>query len=176
TPRERWWSLDERPGHLRLRVRPESLADVGNPSFVGRRQQHHRFAAFTSLDFEPRDEEWAGLALVQNNDFHVLLVSTREGIRLVKREQGIETVLAEAPAAPGPVRLGFEAHGRWYQASYSVSGPDGWTRLGSPVDGDILTSQVAGGFTGVYIGLYATANGRSSGNHADFDWFEYRPL
>src|SRR5690606_18640994 len=96
--------------------------------------------------------------------------------RLVKREQGIESVLAEAPAAPGPVRLGFEAHGRWYQASYSVSGPDGWTRLGSPVDGDILTSQVAGGFTGVYIGLYATANGRSSGNHACFDWFEYRPL
>ncbi|MFV2172230.1 hypothetical protein ACFHW2_12410 [Actinomadura sp. LOL_016] len=48
--------------------------------------------------------------------------------------------------------------------------------LGAPVDGDMLSSQVAGGFTGVYIGLYATANGRASRNHADFDWFEYRPL
>lgn len=180
-PRERWWSLDERPGHLRLRVRPESLADVANPSFVGRRQQHPDFAAFTELDFVPANEEWAGLALVQNNDFHVLLVSTGQGLHLVKREQGLETVLAEAPAAPGPVRLGFEAHGRWYQASYSVDAgnagePGSWTPLGDPVDGDILSSQVAGGFTGAYIGLYATANGRASTNHADFAWFEYVPL
>ncbi|CNG51367.1 Beta-xylosidase [Mycobacterium tuberculosis] len=175
TPRERWWSLTERPGHLRLRVRPESLADTANPSFVGRRQQHHDFAAFTELDFTPADEESAGLALVQNGDFHVLLVSTSMGLRLIKREQGIETVLARGPAARGPVGLAFEAHGRWYQASCSVE-PGVWTPLGDPVDGDLLTSQVAGGFTGTYIGLYATSAGRPSTNHADFAWFEYAPL
>ncbi|MEU8122875.1 glycoside hydrolase family 43 protein [Spirillospora sp. NPDC049024] len=175
TPRERWWSLTERPGHLRLRARPETLADVANPSFVGRRQQHPDFAAFTSLDFVPADEEWAGLALVQNNDFHVLLVSTEQGLRLVKRERGVETVLAEGPAVRGAVRLGFEAHGRWYQAFYGIA-PGEWTPLGGPVDGDILSSQVAGGFTGAYIGLYATSNGRAGGGRADFDWFEYRPL
>ncbi|MFA1543096.1 glycoside hydrolase family 43 protein [Actinomadura monticuli] len=173
-PRERWWSLAERPGQLRLRVRPESLSDVANPSFVGRRQQHHDFAAFTALDFTPADEEWAGLALVQNNDFHVLLVSAAEGVLLVKREQGVETVLAKAPPAPGRVGLGFEARGRWYQASYSPE-PGVWAPLGDPVDGDLLTSQVAGGFTGALIGLYATSNGRASANHADFAWFEYTP-
>nr|WP_276514241.1 hypothetical protein [Actinomadura citrea] len=175
TPRERWWSLTERPGHLRLRVRPETLADVANPSFLGRRQQHQDFAAFTSLDFAPADEERAGLALVQNNDFHVLLVSTSQGVRLVGREQGAETVLAAGPAVPGPVRLAFEAHGRWYQAYYG-SAPGEWAPLGPPVDGDLLSSQVAGGFTGAYIGLYATSNGRAGGGHADFAWFEYRPL
>jgi alpha-N-arabinofuranosidase len=175
TPRERWWSLDERPGHLRQRLRPESLSDVANPSFVGRRQQHHDFAAFTALEFTPVDEELAGLALVQNNDFHVLLVLTSMGLRLIKREQGIETVLARGPTVSGPVKLGFEAHGRWYQASYSVE-PGTWTPLGDPVDGDILTSQIAGGFTGAYIGLYATSNGRATTNHADFPWFEYTPL
>ncbi|SNS56243.1 glycoside hydrolase family 43 protein [Actinomadura mexicana] len=175
TPRERWWSLTERPGHLRLRARPETLADVANPSFLGRRQQHRDFAAFTSLDFVPADEERAGLALVQNNDFHVLLVSTSQGLRSVKRERGVETVLATGPAVSGPVRLGFEAHGRWYQAYYG-SAPGEWTPFGAPVDGDVLSSQVAGGFTGAYIGLYATSNGRTGGGHADFAWFEYRPL
>ena len=29
-------------------------------------------------------------------------------------------------------------------------------------------------FTGVFIGLYATGNGRTSRVPADFDWFEYR--
>jgi alpha-N-arabinofuranosidase len=37
TPRSPFWSLTERPGHLRLRLRPERLADLANPSFVGRR-------------------------------------------------------------------------------------------------------------------------------------------
>jgi alpha-N-arabinofuranosidase len=44
------------------------------------------------------------------------------------------------------------------------------------VDGRILSTPVAGGFTGTYIGLYASANGHTSTNTADFDWFEYRGL
>ncbi|WP_407924500.1 beta-xylosidase family glycoside hydrolase [Actinomadura physcomitrii] len=48
--------------------------------------------------------------------------------------------------------------------------------MGDPIDGDFLTSQVAGGFTGVLVGLYATSNGRPSTNHADFGWFGYVPL
>ena len=35
-----------------------------------------------------------------------------------------------------------------------------------------LATEVAGGFTGVYFGLYDTANGRESSCQAWFDWFE----
>jgi alpha-N-arabinofuranosidase len=35
---------------------------------------------------------------------------------------------------------------------------------------------MAGGFTGMYIGLYATGNGTSASAPADVDWFDYRPL
>jgi alpha-N-arabinofuranosidase len=38
-----------------------------------------------------------------------------------------------------------------------------------------LSSEKAGGFTGVFLGLYATGNGQKSARPADFDWFEYRP-
>ncbi len=51
-----------------------------------------------------------------------------------------------------------------------------WTDLGDPVDGRILSSAVAGGFTGAYVGMYASSNGRPSSNVAAFDWFEYLPL
>lgn len=37
----------------------------------------------------------------------------------------------------------------------------------------ILSSDVAGGFVGTYIGLFATSNGQASDNIADFDWFDY---
>ncbi|MFF5264291.1 glycoside hydrolase family 43 protein [Actinomadura viridis] len=168
TPRERWWSLTERPGHLRLRARPVSLA--ANPSLVGRRQSHPAFAAYTALDLAG-EQVSAGLALVQNDAFHVLLLATGRELRLVVRERGVASVLAEVPAECHRVRLGVEAHGRWYQARYSLE-PGRWEPLGAPVDGDLLSSQVAGGFTGVYVGVYATGDG----GHADFDWFEYSPL
>ena len=46
-------------------------------------------------------------------------------------------------------------------------------RIADKVDGRILSVMVAGGFVGTYIGLYASSNGQTSLNVADFDWFEY---
>ena len=37
-----------------------------------------------------------------------------------------------------------------------------------------LSSEVAGGFTGVFLGMYATGNGRINSVPADFNWFEYK--
>src|SRR5690606_9998651 len=34
TPRESFWSLAERPGHLRLKLRPQMITRKENPSFV----------------------------------------------------------------------------------------------------------------------------------------------
>ena len=45
-------------------------------------------------------------------------------------------------------------------------------KLGAALTCD-LSSEKAGGFTGVFIGLYATGNGQKSTRPADFDWFEY---
>ena len=89
TPRDDFWSLSARPGYLRLRLRPERLTDLANPSFVGRRQQHMRFVARAALEFKPQhDYECAGLVLLQNNEFHFRFVITGGAatiVRLVKR-------------------------------------------------------------------------------------------
>jgi alpha-N-arabinofuranosidase len=39
-----------------------------------------------------------------------------------------------------------------------------------------LSTEVAGGFTGVYFGMYATSNGFARTGPADFDWFDYHPI
>jgi hypothetical protein len=39
---------------------------------------------------------------------------------------------------------------------------------------DLVHWEQTGGFTGVYVGLYAAGNGQQSTVPADFDWFEYR--
>ena len=35
-----------------------------------------------------------------------------------------------------------------------------------------LSTEVAGGFTGVYVALYATGSGEPCTGPADFDWFD----
>ncbi len=53
-------------------------------------------------------------------------------------------------------------------------------RVGPPrtlgkLETKFLSPEVAGGFTGVHLGLYATGNGRPALAPADFARYEYRP-
>jgi xylan 1,4-beta-xylosidase len=178
TPREGFWSLTERPGFLRLRLRPQMLSERANPSFLGRRQQHIDFAARAAMDFAPGGaNECAGIVLLQNNDYHFrFVVAGTEGggavVRLIKRKAGEESLLAEQPIGEGRVYFKVEAHGQDY-SFYAGTQPETWQTVAQAVDGRILSTNVAGGFVGAYIGMYASSNGRPSENTADFDWFEY---
>jgi alpha-N-arabinofuranosidase len=55
-----------------------------------------------------------------------------------------------------PVRLQMSAKGDDYDFSYSTNGTD-FVNLGGTVSGDILSTDVAGGFTGCLLGLYTTS-------------------
>ena len=114
TPREEFYSISERPGHLRVRL--ERLSEQTNPSFVGRRQQPVHFRAEVALAFIPQNEhEGPGLALIQNNNFHLLFVAaqqTQPVIRLIRRAHGVEQLLAEQTVTPGQIYLKVEAMNR----------------------------------------------------------------
>lgn len=191
TPRGGFWSLEERPGYLRLKLKPEAVTEVANPAFVGRRQQHISFAVRTALEFEPRSEfETAGLVLLQNTDFQYRLEVTRKDgeriVRLTMRREAADTVLAERKI-PAPARSGgpgssgsrlylkVEADGQRYSFYYTAEA-EAWETLMEGADGTILSTDVAGGFVGAILGLYASSNGKPSSSHADFDYFEYTPL
>ena len=185
TPRGSFWSLSERPGYLRLKLKPETVTGWENPSFIGRRQQHMRFAARTVMEFKPEQEaEAAGIVLLQNNDYHYRFEYAMSGgkrvMRLIERKGGEERIIARHPVpsvetfgdAPDRIYLLVEADGQCYRFGYAYSAEE-WVSLAEQVDGTLLSTDVAGGFVGAYIGLYATSDGRPSLNKADFDWFEY---
>jgi xylan 1,4-beta-xylosidase len=177
TPRTPFWSFSERPGHLRLRLRPETIQERVNPSFVGRRQQHFDFAVSACLEFSPQTEsECAGLVLLQNDAFQFRLVLTREAdqllVTLIQRARGEDVALATHPVPAGRVYLKASAVGQAY-SFYAATQPETWFPLAESIDGRILSTRVAGGYVGAYIGMYASSNGQPSQNCADFDWFEY---
>ena len=160
-----WWRTG---GGLTLQARPEPLAGAGQSSFLARPQSHMDATASTVVRFAPaKDGDEAGLAAFQDEAHYMLVAVAREGgrrvVRLERRTDatqpmnGVEVASAPLSGAPGaPVRLRVTAEGARYTFAYAEAGGD-WRSLGPVQDGAALSTHVAGGFTGVMLGLYAYA-------------------
>jgi xylan 1,4-beta-xylosidase len=173
------WSLTEKPGWLRLKGSPGTLEDTeAPPVFVARRQQHFESEITTQLDFQPtRSGEEAGLAL-RMNDRHHYEVGIRRGsatreVYLRYDIGSIHALAATKVIGPGLVRLRIRSTALTYSFSYAV-GDEPFQTLGE-VETRYLSSEVADGFNGVFVGMFATGRGQDSAAPADFDWFEYKP-
>jgi alpha-N-arabinofuranosidase len=178
-PAQGLWSLTDKPGVLRLKGAKVSLDDIGTPAFVGRRQEDLDMRASTLLDFAPRaDGQEAGLALRMNEDNHyqLLVAGADKGrvIRLVTRIKGVTTVVREAAIGAGKVELIVRGSPDRYVFGYRMNGREVNDFGSAPTSA--LSSEEAGGFTGVMIGMVAHGSTASPMPPADFDWFEYRPL
>jgi alpha-N-arabinofuranosidase len=183
-PRHASYSLDARPGWLTLRGEATPLGANASPTWVARRQEHMSCRATTLLDFVPaRDGEEAGISIYMNPGHRYEIgVGRANGRRQVFVRQRIgtelEAITAQAPLeGTEPVVLQVEATPETYAFSFAAAGgrlPTATTSLGrGPVR--YLSSEVAGGFTGVYFGLYATGNGQPVSAPAQFDWWDYEP-
>jgi len=80
--------------------------------------------------------------------------------------------LAEQPSKGKRLYLKIEAHAQAYSFYYAVE-PGEWIPVAEAVMDAFLSTPVAGGFLGTYIGMYASSNGLLSTNFVDFDWFTY---
>ena len=171
------YSLTERPGSLRLSCAKPSLDDLDSPAFIGRRQEHLECEISTLIDFTPTSEnEEAGLTVMADNRHHCVLAITLLGGKrcaVVRRRIGslsAEVACEELPE--GPVELAVLADKTTYRF---LAGVPGSLRELATAETRYVSTQVAGGYTGVYFGLYATASGEVSGSKAFFDRFDYRP-
>jgi xylan 1,4-beta-xylosidase len=170
------WSLTERPGWLRLKGSAVTLNESDSPAFVGRRQQHFACRAAALLDFSPqRAGDEAGLTVLMNEIHHYEIgISYRDAARWVFVRRRIGDLIAEVAGEPIPaglVELRIQSDAEYYTFSYVSGGQQ--PRIMQTGSARYLSSEVAGGFTGVYIGMYATGNGETASAPADFDWFDY---
>lgn len=173
-----FFSLTERPGHLRLFLQPETLHEISTPAFLGRRQQHQHFRMQTALDFLPfAENEEAGLALIQDDRYHYTFTITTQcneqiiQVTAVKNQK--QTTLAKVSLNfHGRIYLTIAADETGYHFYYGTN-----DQIMLPVyeeaDLTLLSSLTNEGFTGTYLGMYATANGLSTSNYADYDWILY---
>ena len=101
--------------------------------------------------------------------------ATGQGLLRLSRfgDAGPEPI-AEAPFAGTMPFLRVSGQDLAYTFEFSADGRR-WTRIGPALDGTQLSPAVLKGFnyTGVFVGLYASSNGRPTQAHADFSRFRY---
>ena len=178
-PCENMYSLTERKGYLRLYGSEISLNDVDSPSFIGKRQQHFNCRVQTLLDFQPKKKnEEAGITVIMDEKHHyeIAVVGDSQNRKvIVRRTIGkLSGIVAEEVIGDGSVRLEVMADIGEYHFKYAI----GENEAKEIADGETkyLSSEVAGGFIGVYFGLYATGNGSRNSNPADFNYFKYNVI
>ncbi|MDP9836256.1 xylan 1,4-beta-xylosidase [Neorhizobium huautlense] len=183
---ERLFSLQARPGHLRLTGR-EAIGSSFEQSLVARRQTDFDFDAETEVDAKPTSyHQMAGLvAYYSSFSYHYLCLTHDETAGRVLQilscaggwPKGMADVVLEEPVSvpDGPVRMKLEvrgAAGRFYFWK-----DDDWARIGPVLDHSVLSDEGGEGehanFTGAFVGMSANdTSGQAMA--ADFSCFIYR--
>jgi alpha-N-arabinofuranosidase len=181
-PKQPWADLMRRPGWLTISALRTPLESLQNMSFLARRQQHLAFDASTELEI-PRESGIAvGLAAFQNENYWYFLAVRRRAAPSVPGDASVRPQPAEAAQhAPAfelflerrggkqtetvarvalddgaRVKLKIAANARAYSFYFDEDG-SGWKPLRENDDGSILSTDVAGGFVGAFVGPYARA-------------------
>lgn len=174
-PKAGSWSLGE--SQLSLQCLPESLDGLGAKAWLGRRQQHLYAKVETRLRFSPNGQEEAGLTAYMNERFYLGLGYTqREGQLglLLRRACGSLRSESFVPIeGQESIRIELKANEDLLEFAY-------YNEIGERValggmEPRLLSTEMAGGFTGLYWALYATAHGVDSDNCARFEYFDYQP-
>lgn len=154
-----------------IRLYPHgTLTENKQPTFIGRRQESAKMLVETEVRVK---DATAGLSIYQINDGHLDLVVFPTGkvsVRCKLKSIDYEVASANIPAIYNKVKLRIISDGDMYRFYYATV-DNKYQELGS-MNCSLMSTEVAGGFTGVVIGMFA--EGIADGAYADFYSFQYK--
>lgn len=173
------YSLQAKQGYLRLFAHPATIQNRGSASLLGFRQKESDFQYRASMTFQPTAEGCAaGVSIVQKDDNHITFAVIQKNkqvhLQLTLAEPNQTQVLVKEAAIPdyrNTLVFKIESRDHSYSFSYSLTGAEGPFMPFAETPANRLLSK---GYTGAYLGLYATGNGLSGSGFADFDWVDYQ--
>ena len=178
-PNKDCYSLTERKGFLRLYATQAALQDLESPAYIGMRQQHFCYSFCAKMAFSLNEEnDETGIVLMQSNVYFLRLVCKKQKektvLSLIRVSNGEESILKEVTITEKTLYLKMIGDGGNNHFYYSIDGERD-ILVEKNVDVSELCSEVAGGFVGNTMGIYASSNHASSKGFADFAWMEYMP-
>lgn len=185
---------EERPFYaidnaIRLKFLPISLKELDNPAYLGFRQLEYHYEAILEMELEELAEgDETGLVILQSNEYHMMFrilgkSEQKTALQVVRCTQKQEQILADqsysaqVPAKTGKssrisVKLLMRGHGQRTDFALISEGKE--VPLAVDVDTHEMSTEVAGGFVGNTIGVYASSAGKQSEHYADILSFVIR--
>ena len=160
------YSLEKGKGLLML-FDTHTLKEQASPSYLALRQKHHHFIAKALLDVSNLSEDKrAGIAYVQNNLYNLRVEVNGKMAEVILCEKGTDRRVISMPLqGSNPLEVSLEVDG--LSAAVIIEG-----QKSPEVDIRTLSTEVAGGFTGCTVGLYAVADTENT-DCACFKRFSY---
>ena len=162
------YSLTENSGFLRIKGSEKKLDDYGcSPTFVGRRQEDIDFRATTRMQAKGNGN--AGMTAYLCPSAHYDLFVSDKKLKLRYRLNDLCHEEDVCQVTDDFIYLRIKGNAETYTFSYSLDGTH-YTEAGR-MNTRYLSTETNGGFTGVYLGLFAEGN-----TEADYDNFKYTPI
>lgn len=164
---------------LRLKPTPVSLDEAASPTFMAIRQDKHDFRLDTQVELSSSTlGDIAGLTVYMENNAHADIYLRQEKSR--KKQSivveytlyGLKYKACEVEVSRGPAQLRVDGTKTGYKFMYRDA-KGKWVDAGT-LDTRLLSTETAGGFTGVTLGMFAVSPKGGGFSCADFKYFRYR--
>lgn len=178
------WSLDENPGHMRIWTSDGTLDEIRAKNILLRRETELSYSATTKCEFYPsKDGENAGLTCYYSTQTYARFSICYEGGRklqlVINKNHGEEVVVEIDGIKERPVYLMVQVYKQTRQFLYSYDG-EAWNLAGTLHDCTFLCDEGVPDdpkrHTGTLVGIYANNGGAGTRIHADFDYFDFKPM
>lgn len=167
-PPEDFCRLKKKEG-LAVRLRSVSLKEQDTPSYLAIRQQHHSFMVTACLDpgslraGDDTQDLKAGIALMQSNEYHLRLEVSAKKVEAILCEKGLDKVLGSMEyKKTSQLKLFLRVTG--LTAALGIKEEQKEYVIVENVDIRSLSTEVAGGFVGCTVGMYAVMENVTKGN------------
>lgn len=158
---------------VKIKYQPITLKELDSPSFLGFRQLSYHYEANLEIVVkEMSSSEETGLVVLQSNEYHTLLRVKKAhngealAIQVVKcingRDQLLYEYVSDQLKASDCSRMKLRILGHDQQADFILILENSEIPLLVNVDIHEMSTEIAGGFVGNTIGVYATSNGQET--------------
>lgn len=179
-PREPFFQYSN--NNLMVNFLPETLKDLKSPAYLGFRQLDYNYEAELEMEFDRlAPEEETGLVILQSNEFHMRFYLKRsnwvdkaeEGflLQIIKCTHAEDKLLSEKvlPAKEliqesGKYGINLKMKGHGQKADFILMKGQREIPVLANTDIHEMSTEIAGGFVGNTIGVYASSCGSSSDN------------
>ena len=165
----------------KLRLKSTSVTlnnSKDSPTMVCRRQQHINFTATTSVELQKASSgDEAGLTVYMSETSHYdlfikQLPGKKQAVTLRYQLGELSHIEKEIILPQGNVQFRVKGERDFYSFEYATDGMT-FHQLGR-MNTRYLSTETAGGFTGIMLGLYSVSEKSSSKGYAAFEYFDYQ--